>query len=396
MTDVFRFLAGASFLTLAGLSLVPAMTRVLWGASVAAEEWGYWIAFAALLPLIPTRTQAPIGKLGSVLSVGAIVLFLLPVVKAKQLSDDLPAAFDAQFGASRRERTQFAGDRRPDPLVLFELLKPLSLPAVRFEQRTFAMRDGRALTLDVYRPSYVHGPLPAVVVVYGGVWQHGGNNEFVALNAYLAGRDYVVIAIDYRHAPAWRFPAGRDDVLSAVAYVKVYAAEMGVDPARLVLLGRSDGGQLALLAGYTAQDPAIRGVISLYGSTDVEFAYEHPATKTLFDTRGTLDQYLGGSPASAKDPYFDASPINFVTSASPPTLLVHGMRDPVISPLESARLDARLEEAHVRHLFVQLSWATHGCDKSFGGPCGQVTNYAVERFLDSVTIGAARRGWSRL
>jgi hypothetical protein len=37
-------------------------------------------------------------------------------------------------------------------------------------------------------------------------------------------------------------------------------------------------------------------------------------------------------------------------------------------------------------MFIRLPWATHGCDKSFGGPCGQVATYAVERFLDAVTI----------
>ena len=40
----------------------------------------------------------------------------------------------------------------------------------------------------------------------------------------------------------------------------------------------------------------------------------------------------------------------------------------------------------MKHLFIRLPWATHGCDKSFGGPCGQVATYAVERFLDAVTI----------
>jgi hypothetical protein len=40
-------------------------------------------------------------------------------------------------------------------------------------------------------------------------------------------------------------------------------------------------------------------------------------------------------------------------------------------------------------VFVNMPWATHGCDKSFGGPCGQITLYAVERFLDWVTLPLA-------
>ncbi len=51
----------------------------------------------------------------------------------------------------------------------------------------------------------------------------------MALNAYLAARDYIVVSINYRLAPKWKFPAGRDDVLSAIAYLKVYGHEFGLD-----------------------------------------------------------------------------------------------------------------------------------------------------------------------
>ena len=128
--------------------------------------------------------------------------------------------------------------------------------------------------------------------MHGGTWQSSSNAEFVALNAYLANRDYIVAAINYRLAPPWKFPAGRDDVLDAIAYLKVYGAEFGLDSSRIALLGRSAGGQLALLAAYTAGDPAIRGVISIYGPTDFEFGYEHPAPSGLFDTRAALTTYL--------------------------------------------------------------------------------------------------------
>ena len=95
---------------------------------------------------------------------------------------------------------------------------------------------------------------------------------------------------------------------------------------------------------------------------------------------------MGGSPARVEQAYFDASPINFVSAGSPPTLLIHGLRDELVPPDQSARLDDRLQKAGVKHLLVSLPWATHGCDRSFAGPCGQLTTYAVERFLDAVTF----------
>ncbi len=389
MTNFFRLLGGFLFLGLAALTMFPAPTPFLWKAAVAATEWGYWVAIAALLPMIPTRDQTRLGKMGGVLSLGAIALLIMPVVRASEMSRSLPKEFDARFGLEKRSRAHMAEDPREEPLVIPELLRPLSLPAIRFEERVFGTRENEKLTLDVYRPAYEHGQLPGLIVVHGGAMQGSSNSEFVALNAYLAGRDFVVVAINYRITSKWPFPAGRDDVLAALAYLKVYGPEFGLDPSRIALLGRSAGAQLALLAAYTAGDPSIRGVISIYGPTDLQFWYEHPAPSGLFDTRGALDAYLGGSPSKASDAYFAASPINFVTASSPPTLLIHGMQDALVSPDESARLARRLEEAGVKHMFVRLPWATHGCDKSFGGPCGQIATYAVERFLDGVMIGPA-------
>jgi acetyl esterase/lipase len=386
MTNVLRFLGGLVFFALAAFTALPAPTHALWAISVAATEWGYWLAIAAIVPLIPSRHGSKLGRLGAVFSVGAIALFLVPVLRAQQMNADLPVAFNARFGAERRERTRFAADSRPAPLVPHDLLEPLPLPAVRFEERTFGNRNGLQLTLDIYQPAYEHPPLPGVIVVHGGDWQSGGNAEFVALNAYLAGRDYVVAAINYRFAAKWPFPEGRDDVLSAIAYLKVYGAQFGLDPTRLVLIGRSAGAQLALLAAYTANEPAIRGAISLYGPSDMRLEYEKPGWGGTIDTHHALESYLGGPPAKADDRYFAASPINFVTASSPTTLLIHGERDGIVSIDQSVQLDTRLQEAGVKHLLIRLPWATHGCDKSFGGPCGQVATYAVERFLDAVTI----------
>jgi acetyl esterase/lipase len=384
--NILKLLGGCVLLGLASLTVWPAPTHVMWGATLAATEWGYWIALLALLPLIPAPGASRIGKLGGLLSAGAIVLFVMPVVKARELNHELPSLFQARFGEERRTRTHASEDPRAEPMILPQLLHGPSLPAVRYEERVFATRDGQALTLDIYRPAYAHGPLPGVVVVHGGNWQDGDNGEFLSLNSYLASHDFVVAAINYRLAPKWRFPAARDDVFAAMAHLKVHGTEFGLDPTRLAILGRGAGGQLALLAAYTAGDPSIRGAISLYGPTDLQFGYEHPSPQGIVDSRGLLETYLGGPPSKAGEAYAAASPINFVTPATPPTLLIHGMRDGVVSPEESARLENRLQSAGVKHLFVKLPWATHGCDRSFSGPCGQVATYAVERFLDAIMI----------
>jgi acetyl esterase/lipase len=390
MFGVLRFIGGLFFLGLASLTLVQPPTRLLWAASIAATEWGYWIAFGAMVVLIPTRGNPRLGRLGALMTLCAIALLVMPVVRAKQLNATLPPSLEARFGPAERQRNDFAQTARPEPLNLAELLNPVETPPVRYEERVFASHDGQSLSLGVYRPAYVHGAVPAILVIHGGTWQDGDRHEFGPFNAYLASRDYVVMSMDYRLAPKYPFPAARDDVLTALAFMKVYASELGIDPTRIALMGRSAGGQLALLAAYTAQEPSIRGVISLYGPADLRFEYENPGPPKVVDTRAAIEAYLGGAPGTASDDaYFAASPVNFVTGSSPPSLLIHGGRDPIVSPEHAARLESRLQQSNVKHLVVRLPWATHGCDKSFGGPCGQIVTYAVERFLDSVMKGPA-------
>jgi acetyl esterase/lipase len=383
-SDLFRFIAALVLLGVAALTTFPAPSESLWKLSVAATEGGHWLALGALFVAVPRRGQHIVGKVSSMMCLGAMALFALPVVYAHQMNKDLPAQIDSIFGKDRRERSRFSENPRPEPFVVADLLSSVQSRPVRLQERVFGTPDGEKLTLDVFRPGYEHGPLPGVLVVHGGSWQTGNSREFVGLNGYLAARDYVVASINYRLAPKWKFPAGRDDVLAAIAYLKVYAKELGLDPTRIALLGRSAGGQLALLAAYTAGEPAIRGVVSIYGPTDLRFGYEHPANKQLLDTRGVLETYLGGSPTKEDDAYYTASPINFVTASSPPTLLIHGLHDGHVSPEESARLESRLQQAGAKNFFVRLPWATHACDWSFSGPCGQITTYAVEGFLDRV------------
>jgi acetyl esterase/lipase len=387
MTDWIRLFTGLVLLALAATTAFPMPNRTLWGASVAATEFGYIIAILALLPAIPTKTRTRPGRIGAMFSLAAVPLLILPAYRAHEEGDRLPAAFEARFGAERRARIPAAQDPRRAPLVWSELLTSVDLAPVRYEQHVFAERDNQKLSLDLFRPAYVHDPIPAVIVVHGvGEWKRNDSMDYRALDAYLASRDYVVAAINYRDTTRSRFPAQRDDVFAAVAYIKTHATELGVDPARLVLLGRSEGGQLALLAAYTSGEPSIRGVISLYGATDLRLAYDHPTSSWDGDTRGRLESFMGGPPARAEQAYFDASPINFVSANSPPTLLIHGMLDEQVPAEQSARLDDRLQQAGVKHLFVKLPWATHACDTSFVGPCGQITTYAIERFLDAVTI----------
>jgi acetyl esterase/lipase len=257
-------------------------------------------------------------------------------------------------------------------------------PEVRVRTERFAEHDGSPLAIDIYSRDGARSPAPIVMVLYGGSWHGGSKADQPRLSRYLASRGYVVAAPNYRLAPRYRFPAATQDVNDAINFMKLNASRFGADSSRIVLIGRSAGGQLALESGYTKKDPSIRGVVAIYAPSDQKWGWDHPADQRVYKSFVTLRDFLNGDPAHVPDAYRESSPINFVDSSTVPTLLIHGSRDPLVSIVQSKRLDSILASKRRPHLLLELPWATHGCDYFFTGPCGQVSTFAIERFLADV------------
>jgi acetyl esterase/lipase len=238
--------------------------------------------------------------------------------------------------------------------------------------------------LDLYLPLDSSRSAPLLVMVHGGSWRAGDRRELPAIARYFAARGIAVAVPDYRLAPSHRFPAARDDVLAATDFLRARAGALRIDAARVVFAGRSAGAQIALSAAtYRPDDPAIRGAISLYGPLDLRWGYANPGNPRVIDGRALLRDYLGGTPDELPAVYEAASPVAAVSRRTPPVLLLHGGRDDLVSPQHTERFAARMEWAARPHYVVRLPWATHGCDAILRGPCGQITLFAMERFLAS-------------
>lgn len=373
-------LAMALLLVLVGLlNIVQAPAWAPWKLGVLAGEFGHWLALGAvgMAVLAATMGQGGAPWLRWVLGGTALLaagLLAVPVFQAWRIGRALPTEVTRLFGgaAVRPERNAFSfgglfgSDPQPVPLETLEVAPGLPLDLYR------AVRsDGRAA--------------PCVVVVHGGGWDSGDRTQLPGLNHWLARQGYTVAAISYRLAPAHQWPAQRDDVLQALAFLKARAATLAIDPARLVLLGRSAGGQIAQTVGYTAGDPAIRGVVGLYAPSDLIFGYVNTTEDDMLKSPALMRQYLGGSPETARANYESASAIFHVTPRVPPTLLLHGRNDALVWYRHSERLEAKLREAGAPCLHVALPWATHAFEYNLQGPGGQLTTYALEAFLAGVT-----------
>lgn len=375
---MLRLLWGATAAGLALLVLFQAPTFILWKVAVLMIEWGHLLILAALVPLLPGWQRRRAGQIGGALGIGAALVASTPLLRALPVAQRLPVQLAAVFGPPPANLSRSA------PLVAVDLLRGIATPAITPRTLVFSEIDGQKLDLDLYPAQRGSGPAPLLVVIHGGAWQSGDKSEMPTLSRYLAGRGYAVAAVNYRLAPRWPFPAARDDVRAAIVYLKANATTLGIDPTRIVLCGRSAGGQLALLVGYTATDPAMRGVIAFYAPTDLVYGYEHPSNPHVLDSTEMLESYLGGPPTGAEATYAEASPISFVGPETPPTLLIHGRRDELVTFHQSTLLAERLEAVGRPHLLLDMPWATHAADFNFSGPSGQLSTYAIEYFLGAV------------
>ncbi len=132
---------------------------------------------------------------------------------------------------------------------------------------------GQPRKMEIYFPPN-HDPakakVPGMILFHGGAWLGGSLDEFRGTCAYFASRGLVCATVDYQmlkmsKVEASKLPAGDShkrvcivDAKSAIRWFKQHAAELGVDPARIINGGSSAGGHISALATMNAgpSDPA--------------------------------------------------------------------------------------------------------------------------------------------
>ncbi|GGU72031.1 esterase [Streptomyces albospinus] len=138
---------------------------------------------------------------------------------------------------------------------------------VRSKRYDVPRPDGSALTVEVYWPEDTGdassaAPLPAVLHFHGGGYAIGRSlpgQDRTALELCRSLRA-VTIAVEYRLAPEHRYPAGVEDCYLALEWTAAQAVELGVDPERIAVTGKSAGGGLSAAVALMARDrggPAI-------------------------------------------------------------------------------------------------------------------------------------------
>ena len=236
-----------------------------------------------------------------------------------------------------------------------------------------------AQKMDIYLPANRQENVTKVVVmIHGGGWTGGDKSEFTpyidSLKRRLPG--YAIFNINYRLATgsANFFPTQEQDVQAALDSIYARKATYSIGN-KFVLLGASAGGHLALLRGYkNTAAYSVKAIVDFFGPTDFIAWYNNPPNPLA---QLLLWQVTGGDPATKAGIYQEASPIRYVSSQSPPTIILQGGADIVVPPSQSALLKDKLQAMAIPFQYVYYPAESHG----WGGTTMQDSFDKIQAFI---------------
>ncbi len=240
----------------------------------------------------------------------------------------------------------------------------------------FASVGGEELEAEIWlpradAPNEARSGRAAVMYVHGGAFVGGQLGTRPELFGSFTGDGMVVVDVEYRLAPPPRWRDAPADVLCALAWVGGQARSLGIDPSRVILMGESAGGSIALVAGFAAGDDEMEpscagtpivpaGIVAVAPAADLEGIW---SDRTLwFDGKPFPEAYIGGPPSQYPERYTSASPFKMARPGMPPTLIVAAGNDHLVVPARVTGLADRLRAGGVETTLIVVPFAEHGFD----------------------------------
>lgn len=239
----------------------------------------------------------------------------------------------------------------------------------------YRQASGVDLKVDLYVPASSTGKNPVILTMHGGGWVEGTKENYnLGILPYLE-RGFAVVNVAYRLGRVATAPAGVEDCRCALRWVAANADTYRIDPSRIILMGWSAGGHLALTTGLlppsagfdstcptptpqrgnSNQQPEVKAaaIVNWFGITDVADLLDGPNAK----------HYAGewiGSGSDRLDLARRVSPLQYVRPGVPPVLTIHGDADPFVPYSHAVRLHEALEKAGVPNRLVTIKGGGHG------------------------------------
>lgn len=218
-------------------------------------------------------------------------------------------------------------------------VKPSSINEIY--QIVYDNSTGRPLYLDAFINNSEE-KLPAIIIIHGGGWKSGTKEMQTPMAEKLAINGYQVFTIEYRLSDEAKYPAGINDILKAIQFIKKNSKKYKVDRNKIAIIGMSSGAQMASLIG-TKYPKTVNAVINIDGV----LAFHHPDS-----TEGKVAAlWLGGTYEEIPDIWNEASPLSHVSKKSPPFLFINSQfkrfsagRDDLILKLNEYKIYSKVEK----------------------------------------------------
>jgi acetyl esterase/lipase len=233
----------------------------------------------------------------------------------------------------------------------------LTLPSPPADARLVYGEDPNQF-LDLRLPSAKEkGLYPLGINIHGGFWRAKYNLDHAGhLCAALTAKGLATANLEYRRVGndggAW--PGTFSDIRSAYYFLVQKAQEHNLDSTRIVVMGHSAGGQLALC--LAAHEPAVTRVVALAGLVDLQRAF------SLHLSNDAVVEFLHGTPSEVPDHYREADPMRLPIPQAR-QWLIHGSADDIVPPAFSrdyvvAKQNGAGREKEHAHL-LELQGAGH-------------------------------------
>ena len=239
--------------------------------------------------------------------------------------------------------------------------------------------DGESYhTLDIYSPNSTNKKSPLILTIYGSAWKSNRSkaSKYIkkSLIKPLVEAGFAVASINHRSSTDALFPAQIHDVKAAIRFLRGNAEEYKIDPSFVGVTGSSSGGHLAAMAGTTSHNKMMEGnigsflnydshvnaVVDWFGPTDF-LLMDICGSKMVHDAVNSPESKLiGGAIQENKEKASAANPINYISSKTPPFLIIHGMVDLTVPYCQSKVLKMALERANIESELISVRDGGHG------------------------------------
>ena len=191
--------------------------------------------------------------------------------------------------------------------------------------------DDVELKCDVLMPAG-KGPFPTILMIHGGAWMSGTKLQMRWHAISAVKRGFTVVAINYRHAPKYKWPCQIVDCRQALVWMKANSEKYKIDTQKIATWGYSAGGHLATFLATTSdqqegKEVPVQAVVCGGGPIDLTtFPIDFPF----------LNYFLGDTRRNVPKRYEQASPITHLSKGDPPMFLYHGSLDSFV-PIECSK-----------------------------------------------------------